>query len=309
MSEFTDKASVTLVKYKGDYVSTETNFMHKMAEGTLEETTVVCSMPALEKPSPPITIALMMKASMMQNFVVFFKQPIRMLLFKMETIFHVSNNNAGKINLDSSPATITNSYFDHHMTNGQCGSRCTVAEVNPNSVKFYSKPLSTIHQTNAFKEDDFIVTSLRYSDNETTISNYMTQNMHKSGEALDEVYNTLCRKFPQHFVAMRICMVMTFLSMEALSFHRSAMQGIKLGSITTSIAVVLDTWRVTSLLKMDIKTKIKSTFNLVLDAKTSEETGRAEVPVNIPDGFHKAFKATTLAFITEQQGSEQYKTI
>uniref|UniRef100_A0AAY4CS67 Uncharacterized protein n=1 Tax=Denticeps clupeoides TaxID=299321 RepID=A0AAY4CS67_9TELE len=37
--------------------------------------------------------------------------------------------------------------------------------------------------------------------------------------------------------------------------------------------------------------KDKSTFMLVLDAKSFEELGRAEVPVNIPYGFHGAFNS------------------
>lgn len=37
----------------------------------------------------------------------------------------------------------------------------------------------------------------------------------------------------------------------------------------------------------------RSTFLLVLDAKTFEELGRAMVPVNIPYGFHGTFNATT----------------
>lgn len=36
----------------------------------------------------------------------------------------------------------------------------------------------------------------------------------------------------------------------------------------------------------------KSTFLLVLDAKTFAELGRAAVPVNIPYGFHGTFSAT-----------------
>lgn len=36
----------------------------------------------------------------------------------------------------------------------------------------------------------------------------------------------------------------------------------------------------------------KSTFLLVLDAKTFKELGRAVVPVNIPYGFHGTFNAT-----------------
>lgn len=38
--------------------------------------------------------------------------------------------------------------------------------------------------------------------------------------------------------------------------------------------------------------KDKSTFLLVLDAKTFEELGRAEVPVNIPYGFHGVFNSS-----------------
>lgn len=36
----------------------------------------------------------------------------------------------------------------------------------------------------------------------------------------------------------------------------------------------------------------KGTFLLVLDAKTFEELGRADVPVNMPYGFHGAFTAS-----------------
>lgn len=38
-------------------------------------------------------------------------------------------------------------------------------------------------------------------------------------------------------------------------------------------------------------TEDKGTFLLVLDAKTFQELGRAEVPVNIPYGFHGTFNA------------------
>ncbi|KAG5855089.1 hypothetical protein ANANG_G00045250 [Anguilla anguilla] len=38
-------------------------------------------------------------------------------------------------------------------------------------------------------------------------------------------------------------------------------------------------------------TQEKSTFLLVLDAKTFEELSRAEVPVNIPYGFHGVFNS------------------
>lgn len=41
-----------------------------------------------------------------------------------------------------------------------------------------------------------------------------------------------------------------------------------------------------------IPTEDKATFLLVLDAKSFEELGRAEVPINIPYGFHGAFQPT-----------------
>lgn len=37
----------------------------------------------------------------------------------------------------------------------------------------------------------------------------------------------------------------------------------------------------------------KGTFLLVLDAKTFEELGRADVPVNIPYGFHGTFATSS----------------
>ncbi|XP_045569537.1 beta,beta-carotene 9',10'-oxygenase [Salmo salar] len=39
-------------------------------------------------------------------------------------------------------------------------------------------------------------------------------------------------------------------------------------------------------------TEDKRTFLLVLNARTWEELGRAEVPVNVPYGFHGAFNST-----------------
>lgn len=48
----------------------------------------------------------------------------------------------------------------------------------------------------------------------------------------------------------------------------------------------------------------KATFLLVLDAKTFEELGRANVPVNMPYGFHGTFNATAWMYFQMSSGLE-----
>lgn len=55
------------------------------------------------------------------------------------------------------------------------------------SVKYFALPMSTFHQINAYEEDGFLVLDMCASDDGQAIANYNVQNLHKSGEALDEV--------------------------------------------------------------------------------------------------------------------------
>lgn len=54
-------------------------------------------------------------------------------------------------------------------------------------MTYYTDPLSTFHQINAFEEDGFLVMDMCASDDGKAINNYNIQNLRQSGEALDEV--------------------------------------------------------------------------------------------------------------------------
>ncbi|XP_076147321.1 beta-carotene oxygenase 2b [Alosa pseudoharengus] len=409
MPKPSDNASVSFVQYKGDYyVSTETNFMHKVnpetlqatekvdwskfiavngatahphmdpdgttynmgnsysAKGafyniicvppekstpsdTLEGARVICSIPSVDKSKPSYYHSF----AMTENYVVFIEQPIKMDLLKI-----ITGNLRGKgisegVYWDSKHDTI------FHLINKHTGKL--------SQVKYHTKALSTFHQINAFEEDGLLVMDMCCSDDGKAINNYMVQNLRKSGEALDEVYNTMCRVFPRRFVL-------------PLSVNNETPCGENLNRRPDSPATAIKTAKNRvdcthedlhgddlheygglefpqinyakcntrpyryyygcgfrhlvgdSLIKMDLegkKMKVwqqagfypsepvfvptpdateeddgvilsvvitpnedKGTFLLALDAKSFEELGRAEVPVNIPYGFHGTFNAT-----------------
>ncbi|XP_028320405.1 beta-carotene oxygenase 2b [Gouania willdenowi] len=316
---------------------------------TLEGATVFCSIPSTDKGKPSYYHSF----AMSENYVVFIEQPIKMDLLKIAT---------GKLTKKSISQGFSwnpkvNTIF--HLIHKQTG------EVN--AIKYVAKPLSTFHQINAYEENGFLVLDMCASDDGQAITNYNVQNLRKSGEALDEVYNTLCRVFPRRFVlplhvdkntsynqnlihgldstatAVRIGKNKVFCTHEDLHGEELHQYGglefpqINYGKYNTHRYryfygcgfrhLVGD-----ALIKMDLQGKHmkvwkqpglypsepvfvpsphateeddgvvmsvvitpdedKSTFLLVLNAQTFEELGRAEVPVNIPYGFHGTFHAT-----------------
>ncbi|XP_044059653.1 beta,beta-carotene 9',10'-oxygenase-like [Siniperca chuatsi] len=321
----------------------------KTAGETLEGATVLCSIPSVDKTKPSYYHSF----AMSENYVVFIEQPIKMDLLKIVT---------GKLRGKSISESFLwdpklNTIF--HLIHKQTGKVC--------SIKYLAKPLSTLHQINAFEEDGLLIIDMCASDDGQAITNYNIQNLRKSGEALDEVYNTLCRIFPRRFVlplnvdrdtpydqnlnnrpnsaatSIRIAKSKVFCTHEDLHGKELHQYGglefpqINYGKYNTHPYryfygcgfrhLVGDT-----LIKMDLHgkhmkvweqpglypsepvfipcpdateeddgvvlsvvitpNKDKSTFLLVLDAKTFEELGRAVVPVNIPYGFHGTFNAT-----------------
>ncbi|CAK6972489.1 beta-carotene oxygenase 2b [Scomber scombrus] len=318
-------------------------------EETLEGTKVLCSIPSVDKTKPSYYHSF----AMTENYVVFIEQPIKMDLLKI-----VTGNLTGK--------SISDSFFwdpKHntifHLIHKQTG--------KVSSVKYHTKALSTFHQINAYEEDGFLIMDMCASDDGLAITNYNVQNLRKSGEALDEVYNTMCRVFPRRFVlpltvdhntpfdknlntwanstatSIRTEQNKVFCTHEDLHGDDLHQYGglefpqINYGKYNTHPYryfygcgfrhLVGDT-----LIKMDLNgkqmkvweqpglypsepifvpspnateeddgvvlsvvitpNKDKSTFLLVLDAKTFKELGRAAVPVNIPYGFHGTFNAT-----------------
>ncbi|XP_056298745.1 carotenoid-cleaving dioxygenase, mitochondrial [Pseudoliparis swirei] len=238
----TDNASVSFVKYKGDYfVSTETNFMHKVnpenletlekvdwskfiavngatahphydpdgttynmgnsygskgaqyniikvppqktdAKDTLEGAQILCSIVPAKKSHPSYYHSF----AMTENYVVFIEQPIKMDLLKIVTCKLRGKALSDGIYWDPKQDTV------FHLVDKQSG------EVS--SVKYHTKAISTFHQINAFEEDGLLILDMCCSEDGGAINNYLIQNLRKSGDALDEVYNTMSRVFPRRFV-------------------------------------------------------------------------------------------------------------
>ncbi|KAM9318618.1 carotenoid-cleaving dioxygenase, mitochondrial-like [Pholidichthys leucotaenia] len=318
-------------------------------EETLEGATVLCTIPSADKTKPSYYHSF----AMSENYVVFIEQPIKMDLLKI-----VTGKLRGKaINDGFSWDPEFNTIF--HLIHKQTG--------KISSIKYLAKPLSAFHQINAYEEDNFLIIDLCASDDGQAFSNYEIQNLRKSGEALDEVYNTLCRVFPRRFVLPLSVDQATPYNQNLIDRLKSTATAIRTGKDTVFCThedlhredlhqygglefpqinyakynthpyryfygcgfrhLVGDT-----LIKMDLHgkhmkvwehpglypsepiflaspdaveeddgilmsvvitpNKDKSTFLLVLDAKTFEELGRAVVPVNIPYGFHGTFSAT-----------------
>ncbi|CAB1458505.1 unnamed protein product [Pleuronectes platessa] len=315
---------------------------------TLERATVLCSITPDDKSKPSYYHSF----AMSENYVVFIEQPIKMNLMTIVTGKLRGKSISDGFSWDPSLNTV------FHLIDKKTG--------KVSSIKYLAKPLSTFHQINAYEEDGFLIVDMCASDDGQAISNYNIQNLRKSGEALDEVYNTLGRSFPWRFVlplnvnhdtpyhqnlnrpntpatAIRTDKKKVFCTHEDLHGDDLEQYGgmefpqINYGKYNTHPYryfygcgfrhLVGD-----SLIKMDLNgkhmkvweqpglypsepifvpspdateeddgvvlsvvitpNKENSTFLLVLDARTFEELGRAEVPVNIPYGFHGTFNAT-----------------
>ncbi|XP_053341396.1 carotenoid-cleaving dioxygenase, mitochondrial [Clarias gariepinus] len=405
----TDNANVNFVKYKEDYyVSTETNFMHKIDPDTLEtkekvdwskfiavngatahphvdpdgtvfnmgnsygrkgalyniirvppktedsdETLhgaeVLCSIFPAEKNKPSYYHSF----AMSENYVVFIEQPIKMDLLKIVTSGIRGKGINDCIYWDPKQETV------FHVVNKQTG------EVSP--VKYHTKALSTFHQINAFEEDGFLIVDMCCLDDGQALKVYNLQNLRKSGEALDEVYNSLSMAFPRRFVlplcinndtplnqnlntrhnsfASSVCFrknevfcmsedlhddeLLEYGGMDFPHIHYNKYNtkpyryfyGCGFGHLVGDSLIKMDlmnkklkAWHQPGLYPSEpvfvpspnaeeeddgailsvvlTPTEDKSTFLLVLNAKTFEELGRAEVPVNIPCGFHGIFNSS-----------------
>ncbi|XP_014051170.1 beta-carotene oxygenase 2b isoform X5 [Salmo salar] len=323
--------------------------MKNNPEETLEGAKVLCSIVPADKARPSYYHSF----AMSENYVVFIEQPIKMDLLKIVTAKLRGKGISEGVYWDPKQDTV------FHLVDKHKG--------QTSSVKFHTKALSVFHQINAFEEDGFLMLDMCCSDNGEAINNYLIQNLRKSGEALDQVYNTMYRAFPRRFVL-------------PLNVTNNTPTGVNLNtrpaSSATSFKTAIDKvvcqfedlhgedlyeygglefpqinyskfntrpYRYfygcgfrhlvgDSLLKIDLEgkkvkvwyqkglfpsepvfvpspeaveeddgvilsvvvtpTEDKSTFLLVLDAKTWEELGRAEVPVNIPYGFHGTFNTT-----------------
>ncbi|KAK0154714.1 Beta,beta-carotene 9',10'-oxygenase [Merluccius polli] len=400
----TDNASVSFVKYKGDfYVSTETNLMHRVdpeslasveqvdwskfvavngatahphydPDGTaynmgnsygskgalyniirvppektastesLQGATVLCSILPANKSHPSYYHSF----AMSENYVVFIEQPIKMNLLKIVTCKMRGKGLSEGIYWDPKQDTV------FHLVDKHTG--------QASAVRYHTKAISTFHQINAFEEDGFLMLDMCCSDDGQAINNYLIQNLRQSGDALDQVYNTMTRVFPRRFVLPLavLCLHEDLHGDDLHDYGGLEFPQINYGGYNTrpyryfygcgfrhlvgdsllkmdlkdkslkvwsqqgfypsepvfipapdaveeddgvilSVVLTPSQDKGTFLLVLDAKTyeelgranvPDKGTFLLVLDAKTYEELGRANVPVNMPYGFHGAFNST-----------------
>uniref|UniRef100_A0A480N7K1 Carotenoid-cleaving dioxygenase, mitochondrial n=1 Tax=Sus scrofa TaxID=9823 RepID=A0A480N7K1_PIG len=183
---------------------------------------------------------------------------------------------------------------------------------------YYSKPFVTFHQINAFEDQGCVVIDLCCQDDGRNLEVYQLQNLRKAGKGLDQIwcsYENLHPKdleeeggveFPQinygQFSGKKYCF-----------FYGCGFRHL-VGDSLIKVDVVnktLTVWREDSFYPSEpIFVPVPGTneedggvilsvvitpnqnernFLLVLDAKNFEELGRAEVPVQMPYGFHGTF--------------------
>ncbi|MCI4394421.1 hypothetical protein PGIGA_G00168520 [Pangasianodon gigas] len=151
-------------------------------DDTLQGAKVLCSISPADKSKPSYYHSF----AMSENYVVFIEQPIKLDLAKIVTSRMRGKGISDCIYWDPKQETV------FHVVNKHTG------KVNP--VKYHTKALSTFHQINAFEEDGFLIMDMCCSDDGQALNIYFLQNLRKSGEALDEVYNSIDSYFPRRFV-------------------------------------------------------------------------------------------------------------
>uniref|UniRef100_A0A667Y4V4 Beta-carotene oxygenase 2b n=1 Tax=Myripristis murdjan TaxID=586833 RepID=A0A667Y4V4_9TELE len=312
---------------------------------TLEGATVLCTIPSIERTRPSYYHSF----AMTENYLVFIEIPIKLDLLKIVTGRLRGTSISDGVYWDSNLDTI---FYVIHKQTGKVS-----------ATKYRAKPMTTFHQINAYEEGNFLIMDLCASDNGETINNYMIQNLRKSGEALNEVYNKMCKMFPRRFVLPLNVNDDTPCDQNLNTRPNSTATAVKIVHCTHEDLHGEDLYKYgglefpqinyakyntrpyryfygcgfrhlvgDTLIKMDLEgkhmmvweepgfypsepvfipspdateeddgvlmsvvitpDKDKSAFLLVLDAKSFQELGRAEVPVNIPYGFHGTFNAT-----------------
>uniref|UniRef100_A0A8C5Q2Q1 Beta,beta-carotene 9',10'-oxygenase n=1 Tax=Leptobrachium leishanense TaxID=445787 RepID=A0A8C5Q2Q1_9ANUR len=319
------------------------------AEDTLHGTRVVCSIQAKDKLNPSYYHSF----GMTENYIVFIEQPIKINVLKLLT----GNITGAPISECISWDPTCDVLF--HVANKHTG------ELHP--VTFQAQPFLAFHQINAFEDQGCIVLDICCQDGEV-IKIYNLQNLRKSGQALDEVYNATSENVPRRFVFplsvdpdtpqevnlnplhYTTATVMKKADGKIWCFHENLydpslehFEGLDFPAIHYA-KYNTKKYRFfygcgfrhlvgTSLLKVDVETKeVKvwqqdgfypsepvfvpspdsqeeddgvilsavvspcqdsKTFLLILDARSFEEVGRAEVPVHMPYGFHGIFVPRT----------------
>ncbi|XP_062995457.1 carotenoid-cleaving dioxygenase, mitochondrial isoform X2 [Elgaria multicarinata webbii] len=151
-------------------------------DATLQGAKVLCTIEPENKMKPSYYHSF----GMSENYVIFIEQPLKINLWKI-----IVSKSLGKSFLDGiSWEPQQNTRF--HIINKLTG------QVLPG--QYHSKPLMSFHQINAFEDQGCIVLDLCCQEDGSAVDVYRLQNLHKAGEALDQVYNSLPKPYPWRFV-------------------------------------------------------------------------------------------------------------
>ncbi|XP_078055156.1 carotenoid-cleaving dioxygenase, mitochondrial-like isoform X2 [Mustelus asterias] len=151
-------------------------------EETLQEARVVCSITPVDHMKPSYYHSF----GMSENYIIFVEQPLKINVLKILT----SSLSGKSVSCAMDWMPELNTII--HVANKHTGEMCP--------FKYYAKAFSTFHQINAFEDNGFIVLDLCCLVDGNVFNQITLQNMCQTGEALDEVYNTLPKSFPRRFV-------------------------------------------------------------------------------------------------------------
>uniref|UniRef100_A0A8C6SQ56 Beta-carotene oxygenase 2 n=1 Tax=Neogobius melanostomus TaxID=47308 RepID=A0A8C6SQ56_9GOBI len=360
----TDNGNVNFMTYKGDYyVSTETNYMHKVdpetlesvkkvdwskfiavngatahphtepdgttynmgnsyspkahyniirvpptktnEDETLEGATVLCSIPSKDKSRPSYYHSF----GESKHYVVFIEQPVKLDLMKivtgkltgssisdsiywdpkLNTIFHLINKQTGTVILHSLICLFYYSNLKHkqvitgHVYN-------TLSRNFPRRIVI---PLNidknTPYDQNLNKLPGSTATCIRTSKDKVIFDLHGEELHEYGGLEFPQInygqYNTRPYRYFYGCGFRHLVDCVHYLHFLFKVWEKPGLYPSEPIFVPSPNATAEDGGVILSV----VITPNKSTFLLVLDAQTFEELGRAEVPVNIPYGFHGAF--------------------
>ncbi|NP_001346539.1 carotenoid-cleaving dioxygenase, mitochondrial isoform X2 [Mus musculus] len=267
---------------------------------TIHGAQVLCSIASTEKMKPSYYHSF----GMTKNYIIFVEQPVKMKLWKI-----ITSKIRGK------------PFADGISWEPQYNTRFHVVDKHTGQLlpgMYYSMPFLTYHQINAFEDQGCIVIDLCCQDDGRSLDLYQLQNLRKAGEGLDQIWCSPENlhhedleeeggiEFPQinygrfngkkysffygcgfrHLVGDSLIKVdvtnKTLRVWREEGFYPSEPVFVPVpGADEEDSGVILSV--------VITPNQSESNFLLVLDAKSFTELGRAEVPVQMPYGFHGTF--------------------
>ncbi|KAF0033398.1 hypothetical protein F2P81_013464 [Scophthalmus maximus] len=144
---------------------------------------VICSIRAAEPRKPSYYHSFVMS----ENYIVFIEQPIKLDLLKF-MLYRIQGKSFHKV-MTWEPQY--NTIF--HLVDRHTGKE--------SEVRYFTAPMFTLHQINAFEDNGFLVMDMCCGDDGEVIGDFTLENLRRGpGEDMDKFYNSLCRNFPRRYV-------------------------------------------------------------------------------------------------------------